>query len=96
MRVLLASVLIAAACGAKVKVDPMPTGDLDDETASSIVHLIRSYVQTRNATLIVASHGHSSLRHFDQILMLNDGILSPVPQADIKEKPASPIHRLAR
>jgi hypothetical protein len=35
MRALLASILLATACGAKVKVDPMPTGDMDDPAAGA-------------------------------------------------------------
>jgi putative ABC transport system ATP-binding protein len=62
-----------------------PTGDLDDGTARDIVHLMRSYVQERKATLVIASHGHFPPEYFDQVLILNDGIVSHLPQQSARE-----------
>jgi putative ABC transport system ATP-binding protein len=62
-----------------------PTGDLDAETAEQIVHLLRSYVQKSNATLLVATHGSFPDIHFDRTLILNNGTLSQLSDRPKKE-----------
>jgi putative ABC transport system ATP-binding protein len=52
-----------------------PTGQLDSETAQSIMELIRAVVRDEGVTALVATHDPLLMRHADRILELRDGVL---------------------
>jgi putative ABC transport system ATP-binding protein len=45
-----------------------PTGNLDPENKRAILDLLLNYVKEHQACLIVATHDHQLLEHFDQII----------------------------
>ncbi|MDQ3880336.1 MAG: ABC transporter ATP-binding protein [Chloroflexota bacterium] len=53
-----------------------PTGQLDSETARSIMRLLRSVVRSEGLTAIVATHDPAILDVADQVVELRDGQLS--------------------
>jgi putative ABC transport system ATP-binding protein len=52
-----------------------PTGQLDSETAQSIMQLIRAVVRDQGVTAIVATHDPLLIRHADRVIELGDGAL---------------------
>jgi putative ABC transport system ATP-binding protein len=62
-----------------------PTGQLDSETAQSIMRLIKAVVRSQGVTALVATHDAVLLDHADRVLELHDGALV----ADEPVKPRS-------
>lgn len=56
-----------------------PTGQLDSETAQSIMHLIQAVVRSEGVTALVATHDQALVSIADQVLRLRDGSLSAAP-----------------
>ena len=56
-----------------------PTGQLDSETAQSIMHLIQAVVRSEGVTALVATHDQALVSIADQVLRLHDGTLAPAP-----------------
>jgi putative ABC transport system ATP-binding protein len=56
-----------------------PTGQLDSETAQSIMDLLRALVRARGMTILVATHDAALLGHADRVLTLRDGQLLDEP-----------------
>jgi putative ABC transport system ATP-binding protein len=52
-----------------------PTGQLDSETAQSIMRLIRAVVRDQQVTALVATHDPVLLAYADRVLELHDGAL---------------------
>ena len=52
-----------------------PTGQLDSETAQSIMQLIRAVVRDQGVTAIVATHDPLLIHHADRVIELGDGAL---------------------
>ena len=52
-----------------------PTGQLDSETAASIMDLLRAVVAARGMTALVATHDTRLIDRADRILTLRDGVL---------------------
>jgi putative ABC transport system ATP-binding protein len=52
-----------------------PTGQLDSETAQSIMHLIRAVVRDQKVTALVATHDPVLIGYADRVLELHDGTL---------------------
>jgi putative ABC transport system ATP-binding protein len=52
-----------------------PTGQLDSETAASIMDLLRAVVEARGMTALVATHDASLIDRVDRVLTLRDGTL---------------------
>lgn len=50
-----------------------PTGQLDSETAQSIMQLIRAVVRDQGVTAVVATHDPLLVRHADRVIELHDG-----------------------
>ncbi|HEX6471711.1 MAG TPA: ABC transporter ATP-binding protein [Streptosporangiaceae bacterium] len=61
-----------------------PTGQLDSETARSIMDLIRAVVASQRVTAVVATHDPVLLGHADRVLELRDGEL-------VADGPVAPI-----
>ena len=55
-----------------------PTGDVDTETAQTIVEMLHRTVVEQQVALVVASHGPFPLRIADHVYSLNNGMLSPL------------------
>ncbi|MFI0484026.1 ABC transporter ATP-binding protein [Actinomadura sp. 9N215] len=56
-----------------------PTGQLDSETASAIMPLLRAVVSSEGVTVIVATHDEALLAEADRVLNLEDGITTETP-----------------
>ncbi|MBC6461937.1 ABC transporter ATP-binding protein [Actinomadura sp. HBU206391] len=54
-----------------------PTGQLDSETAGSIMRLIGAVVRSEGVTALVATHDPQLLSLADRVLELHDGALTP-------------------
>jgi putative ABC transport system ATP-binding protein len=52
-----------------------PTGQLDSETAASIMDLLRAVVEARGMTALVATHDARLIDRADRVLTLRDGTL---------------------
>jgi putative ABC transport system ATP-binding protein len=52
-----------------------PTGQLDSETAQSIMHLIKAVVRDQQVTALVATHDPVLIGYADRVLELHDGAL---------------------
>jgi putative ABC transport system ATP-binding protein len=63
-----------------------PTGQLDSETAQSIMTLIRAVVGSQGVTALVATHDLVLVGHADRVLELHDGELP----ADQHVPPSAP------
>jgi putative ABC transport system ATP-binding protein len=59
----------------RVLIADEPTGQLDSETAQSIMQLIRAVVRDQGVTAIVATHDPLLVRHADRAIELSDGTL---------------------
>ncbi len=66
-----------------------PTGQLDSETAQSIMRLIRAVVRSEGVTALVATHDPVLFGHADRMLELHDGTLV----ADELLKPEAPTRQ---
>ncbi|MEV6491693.1 ABC transporter ATP-binding protein [Actinoplanes sp. NPDC051633] len=53
-----------------------PTGQLDAETARSIMELLRAVVTARGTTALVATHDTTLIEQADRVLTLRDGALA--------------------
>jgi putative ABC transport system ATP-binding protein len=60
----------------KVLIADEPTGQLDSETAQSIMQLIRAVVRDQGVTAIVATHDPLLVRHADHVIELSDGAVT--------------------
>lgn len=54
-----------------------PTGDVDKETADEIMKILFSWIEERNTTLLIVTHGEFLLSTADRVLYLQDGVLQP-------------------
>lgn len=55
-----------------------PTGSVDDETAQDALRLVREYIQSNSASMIVATHGPYPALESKKHLVLSDGTLSEI------------------
>jgi lipoprotein-releasing system ATP-binding protein len=55
-----------------------PTGNLDPGTAGRVFDLMRSVQRTRHLSVIMATHNERLAAQCDRILLLRDGVLTPV------------------
>ena len=53
-----------------------PTGQLDSETAATIMPLLRAVVRGENVTALVATHDRVLLGAADRVLNLRDGVIA--------------------
>jgi ABC-type lipoprotein export system ATPase subunit len=53
-----------------------PTGNLDEESAASVMGLLTSAVRDRGQTLLLVSHEHQKMCSVDRFLELRGGVLS--------------------
>ena len=60
----------------RVLIADEPTGQLDSETAQSIMQLIRAVVRDQGVTAVVATHDPLLIRHADRVIELSDGVLA--------------------
>ena len=56
-----------------------PTGQLDSETAATIMPLLRAVVASEGVTVLVATHDQSLLAEADRVLNLEDGVITEAP-----------------
>ena len=54
-----------------------PTGNLDDNTAASVLQLLDQLVRQTGGTMIVATHSATVASYCDRVLELHGGVLSP-------------------
>jgi putative ABC transport system ATP-binding protein len=66
----------ALACEPRVLIADEPTGQLDSETAQSIMQLIQAVVRGQGVTAVVATHDPLLIGHADRVIELSDGVLS--------------------
>jgi putative ABC transport system ATP-binding protein len=59
----------------RVLIADEPTGQLDSETAQSIMQLLRAVVRDQGVTAVVATHDPLLMRHADRTVELSDGAL---------------------
>lgn len=50
-----------------------PTGNLDPETADSILNVLRAQIKANGATAIMVTHSHAAAARADRTLILRDG-----------------------
>jgi putative ABC transport system ATP-binding protein len=56
-----------------------PTGNVDDETASDMLHILLPYVKEKKNAMVVTTHGHfTELQHADRLFHLKDGKLTQI------------------
>jgi putative ABC transport system ATP-binding protein len=60
----------------RVLIADEPTGQLDSETAQSIMQLIRAVVRDQGVTAVVATHDPLLIRHADRVIELSDGTVT--------------------
>jgi putative ABC transport system ATP-binding protein len=60
----------------RVLIADEPTGQLDSETAQSIMQLIRAVVRDQEVTAVVATHDPLLIRHADRVIELSDGTVT--------------------
>jgi putative ABC transport system ATP-binding protein len=60
----------------RVLIADEPTGQLDSETAQSIMQLIRAVVRDQEVTAVVATHDPLLIRHADRVIELSDGAVT--------------------
>ncbi|MFF3211100.1 ABC transporter ATP-binding protein [Streptomyces sp. NPDC002886] len=53
-----------------------PTGALDTTTATEVLGLLRSAVDTLGATVVMVTHDPAAAAHADQVLFLADGLIA--------------------
>jgi len=52
-----------------------PTGNLDKETAALVMEVLRDYIETNNAALVLVTHDESMAERCDKIYRLEDKML---------------------
>jgi putative ABC transport system ATP-binding protein len=67
----------ALAGGPELLIADEPTGQLDSETGWQIMRLLRTVVQSEGITALVATHDQVLVDLADDVLQLEDGVLSP-------------------
>jgi len=65
----------ALASTANILLADEPTGNLDEETATKIIELLKSSVAAKNKCMIVVTHSKALAKHADVVLGLKQGIL---------------------
>jgi putative ABC transport system ATP-binding protein len=60
----------------RVLIADEPTGQLDSETAQSIMQLIRAVVRDQGVTAVVATHDPLLVHHADRVIELSDGAVT--------------------
>jgi putative ABC transport system ATP-binding protein len=60
----------------RVLIADEPTGQLDSDTAQSIMQLIRAVVRDQEVTAVVATHDPLLIRHADRVIELSDGAVT--------------------
>lgn len=66
------------ACDAKVILADEPTGNLDEDTASSIITILKSCAHEKKKCVIVVTHSNDLAKQADVILHLKKGELKPI------------------
>ena len=56
-----------------------PTGELDEQNAEAVFHLMEHLHQSRQLTTILATHNAALARRADRVLILEHGLLAPAP-----------------
>lgn len=59
-----------------------PTGQLDSETAASVMQLLRSLVESTGLAAVVSTHDPRVALFADRVLEMHDGRVRPVPGSD--------------
>lgn len=54
-----------------------PTGNLDRQTAGSVMDALHSYIQTQNGAMVIVTHDEKVARHCTRSLRLENGLLLP-------------------
>ncbi len=57
-----------------------PTGDLDTETGSSVLRLLKEVNRTENQTLVLVTHDESIARQAGRIFHIRDGMISSIEE----------------
>lgn len=60
----------------RVLIADEPTGQLDSETAQSIMQLIQAVVREQGVTAVVATHDPLLIKHADRVIELSDGTVT--------------------
>lgn len=60
-----------------------PTGNLDPETANTILDVLRAQIKSHGATAIMVTHSHAAAARADRIFILRDGGLHAASAADV-------------
>ena len=63
----------ALAAGPQLVIADEPTGQLDSETGSQVMRLLRTVVRAEGVTVLVATHDQGLIELADEVLMLSDG-----------------------
>jgi putative ABC transport system ATP-binding protein len=63
----------ALAAGPQLVIADEPTGQLDSETGSQVMRLLRTVVRAEGVTVLVATHDQGLIEVADDVLMLSDG-----------------------
>lgn len=66
----------AVTSGAKILLADEPTGNLDQETGSTIIDLLFELKEREQATLLLVTHDRSLAKRCDRILEVRDGLVS--------------------
>ena len=66
----------AVTSGAKILLADEPTGNLDQETGSSIIELLFELKTREQATLLLVTHDRALAKRCDRILEVRDGLVS--------------------
>jgi putative ABC transport system ATP-binding protein len=67
----------ALAAGPQLVIADEPTGQLDSETGSQVMRLLRTVVRAEGVTLLVATHDQGLIEVADEVLLLSDGRVTP-------------------
>jgi putative ABC transport system ATP-binding protein len=60
-----------------------PTGNLDPETAATVMDLLHAQTRSQGAALVLVTHSRAAARHADRVLRLaRDGIRAEPDAAD--------------
>jgi len=63
----------ALAAGPQLVIADEPTGQLDSETGSQVMRLLRTVIRAEGVTVLVATHDQGLIEVADEVLMLSDG-----------------------
>jgi len=64
-----------------------PTGNLDEETAGTILRLLMELNRREGQTFLIVTHDESMAWHHDQIFRILDGVLMPDVQKPLNTQP---------